>query len=110
MKKYLSIALLIAALSPLSAFSEENPEFVISIKDHKFNPSDITIPADKKVKLIVKNEDSTPEEFESYDLNREKIINGKSQAVIFVGPLKPGEYKYFGEFNQDTAQGKIIVK
>jgi hypothetical protein len=82
----------------------------ISIKDHKFNPSEITIPAKTKVKLLIKNLDPTPEEFESHSMHREKIIPGNSQAVIFIGPLSPGTYKFFGEFNEKTAQGRVIVK
>ena len=74
------------------------------------NPSELQIPAGQKVKLVVDNQDSTPEEFESHSLNREKIIPGNSKATIFIGPLKPGTYEFFGEFHQETAQGKIIVK
>ena len=59
---------------------------------------------------MVKNQDATPEEFESYELNREKVIPGNTQAIIFVGPLPPGIYPFFGEFFPKTAQGKIIVK
>jgi len=70
----------------------------------------VEIPVDTKVKLIVKNEDKTPEEFESHDFKREKIIPGGTTAKILVGPLKAGEYKFFGEFNPKTAQGKLVVK
>lgn len=82
----------------------------ILIKDHRFEPSEFKIPAHTKIKLIVKNLDATPEEFESHDLNREKIIGGGREAVIFIGPLKPGVYRFFGEFNEDTAQGRIVVE
>ncbi|MFT5425684.1 MAG: plastocyanin [Gammaproteobacteria bacterium] len=88
----------------------ERPVFEVSIKDHHFVPDTIEIPAGTKIKLLVKNLDPTPEEFESHELNREKIIAGNSEAKIFLGPLDPGEYGFFGEFNEDTAQGKIIVK
>ena len=84
--------------------------YVIVIKDHRMNPSELQIPAGQKVKLLVDNQDSTPEEFESHSLNREKIIPGNAKATIFIGPLKPGIYEFFGEFHQETAQGKIIVK
>ena len=87
-----------------------DPTFEIAIRDHRFVPSEITIPAGQKVKLIVKNEDPTPEEFESKKLNREKVIPGRSQATIYIGPLKPGEYPFVGEFNEATATGKIVVK
>jgi len=88
----------------------EDPTFEITIKDHKFTPSEISVPAGAKIKLVVKNEDATPEEFESKKLNREKVIAGKSQATIFVGPLKPGEYPFVGEYNEKTAIGKIVAK
>lgn len=99
---FLAVALLSA--SPTLA---ETPEYTIVIKDHKFEPAEVAIPADTKVKLIVDNQDPTPEEFESHDFNREKIIKGNSKATILVGPLKPGSYKFFGEFNEKTAQGVL---
>lgn len=109
MKKHLYLcASLIASLFVAPAMATESIE--ISIKDHKFTPAEITIPAETKVKLIVKNLDATAEEFESHSMHREKIIPGNSQAVIFIGPLAPGSYEFFGEFNQDTAKGRVIVK
>lgn len=86
------------------------PEFTIRIKDHLFFPAELDVPAGQKVRLLVINEDPTPEEFESYELNREKVIPGGTRAVIFIGPLKPGSYPYFGEFYPRTAQGRIIAK
>ena len=44
------------------------------------------------------------------ELNREKIIPGGKEVTVFIGPVKPGRYPFFGEFNQDTAQGVVIVK
>ena len=84
--------------------------YVIVIKDHRMTPEDLQVPAGQKIKLLVDNQDATPEEFESHILNREKIIPGNSKATIFIGPLKPGTYEYFGDFNQATAQGRIIAK
>lgn len=86
------------------------PERQLEIRDHLFIPSELVVPANTKVKLIVYNRDPTPEEFESYELNREKVIMGGQRAVIFIGPLAPGEYPFFGEFNPKTAQGKIIAQ
>lgn len=88
----------------------ETPSFEIRIKDHLFLPEHLTVPANQKIKLLVINEDASPEEFESYELNREKIITGNSKSVIFIGPLSPGVYPFFGEFNPKTAQGIITVE
>ncbi len=85
-------------------------EFQIEIREHLFYPSELVIPAGQKIKLILINLDDTPEEFESYEMNREKVILGNSQGVVFIGPLKSGVYPFFGEFNLKTAQGTIIVE
>ena len=111
----MKLPLALTALTLTTAFAfpvaaDDAPTFEIVIKNHKFEPLTLEVPANKKVKLIVKNQDPTPEEFESYELNREKVIAGNSQAVIFIGPLEPGTYPYFGEFNMATAQGKIVAK
>ena len=111
MKHVLAAATLAAAsILALPVAADDVPTFEITIKNHKFEPPTLEVPANKKIKLIVKNQDATPEEFESYELNREKVIAGNSQAIIFIGPLDPGTYPYFGEFNMATAQGKIIAK
>ena len=86
------------------------PVYEIEIREHLFYPAELTIPAGQKVKLVVLNQDATSEEFESFELNREKVIMGKRKAVIFIGPLRPGRYPYFGEFHPETAQGIIIAE
>lgn len=84
-------------------------EYHLEIKDHLFFPSRIVIPAGEKVKLIVHNLDSTPEEFESFSLNREKVVFGNKKITIFIGPLKPGEYEFVGEYNPNSARGTVVV-
>jgi len=86
------------------------PIIEIELRDHLFYPAEITIPADTKVKLIIINTDNAAEEFESYEMNREKVIPAGSRGVVFIGPLRAGEYPFFGEFFPKTAQGKVIVK
>ncbi len=93
-----------------SAVFAAKPVFELEIKNHLFEPSTLKIPANTKIKLMVYNRDRTPEEFESYELNREKVILGGQKAVIFIGPLEPGRYPYFGEFNPKTAQGEIVAE
>ncbi len=104
-------SLLVAMLFAVTSLAwADDPTFEITIKDHKFTPSEISVPSNTKIKLVVKNDDATPEEFESKKLNREKVIPGKTQATIFVGPLKPGEYPFVGEYHEKTATGKLIAK
>jgi plastocyanin len=94
---------------PLLAMAADEV-YTIQIQNHRFTPAELTVPAGKKIKVLVENKDATPEEFESHELNREKVIAGNGKATIYIGPLAPGKYPYFGEFNMDTAQGVIIAK
>jgi len=84
--------------------------YEIVIENHHFIPSELEVSADEKHRLIVINRDATPEEFESYELNREKIVAGNSRITVFLSPLDAGTYPFFGEFNAETAQGRLIVK
>ena len=85
------------------------PEAVIEIRNHLFIPQSVTVPAGQKVRLVFINHDSTPEEIDSFDLNREKVIFAQSRGVIFIGPLPAGEYGFFGEYHPNSAVGKVIV-
>jgi high-affinity iron transporter len=98
--------MLLAGQTPARA--DELP--VLAFQNHRFVPNRIEVPAGKKFRLQVKNTDSTPDEFESVDLNREKLVTPGQTIVVFLGPLSPGTYKFFGDFHQDTAQGVLVAK
>src|SRR5215469_12614903 len=80
------------------------------IREHKFEPAELSVPAGQKIKLLVENQDATPEEFESNELNREKVVTGKGSITVFLGPLDAGRYPFFGDFHQETAQGVLVVR
>jgi hypothetical protein len=106
--RHVLIIALFAALSGLAHAAD--PEFALTIRDHRFEPSELRVPANKKVKIVIENQDATAEEFDSHALNREKVIPPKAKAPLFIGPLKPGRYPFVGEFNEKTAQGVIIAE
>lgn len=99
----------ISAFAIWPAFAAE-AEFLVQIKDHKFEPSEIAVAANQDFKLVIENTDKTLEEFESNDLKKEKLVGAGKKIIIPIKGLKAGEYKFFGDFHQKTAQGKIIVK
>lgn len=105
MKKICFLALLL----PFSVFATD-ADYSLVIKDHRFQPAELTVPAGSKIKLLIENRDDTPEEFESHALNREKVIAAHGKATLYIGPLEAGRYPFFGEFNEATAQGVIIAK
>jgi hypothetical protein len=93
---------------PSAAYADDLPTLVF--RQHRFVPDHITAPAGTKFRLLVQNADDTADEFESTDLNREKLVPPGQTITVFLGPLSPGEYHFFGDFHQDTAQGVLVVK
>lgn len=102
--------LLLSALLMAGFCWADTPTFNLSIKDHKFSPADLTIPANTKVKFLVKNLDKTPAEFESDDFKAEKVVPAGKEVTIFVGPLKPGKYEFHDEYNEAASKTFLIAK
>lgn len=107
--KHFTLYSLVFGAAMLASTAAQANDYVITLKDKQFSPKELMIPADTKVKIIVKNQNATPAEFESHSLKREKIIGGKGQAIVLLGPLKAGKYEYFDEFQAGTT-GHIVVK
>lgn len=116
-KVFMAVAAVFFAFS-FAAQAEEKPqtgasqsgEYVLTLKDHKFSPAELEIPAGQKVKLVVKNLDATSAEFESHDLGREKVVAANGDITLFVGPLSAGKYSYFDDFHRETTTGVVVVK
>jgi plastocyanin len=104
--KTLLLSLLLIPVTVLGA----DAELTVVIKDNRFTPAELHVPAGKRVKLVVDNQDAAPEEFESYELNREKVISASSRGFVFIGPLDPGRYPIFGDFHRETARGVIVAE
>ncbi len=85
-------------------------EVEIRLENHLFTPSEIHVPKDTKIKLIIYNLDPTVEEFDSPSLKREKILRSKSKTNIILAPLSVGRYDFVGEFHEDTAKATVIVE
>ena len=103
-------ALFLAAAPAMVPAAHAADELTITIRDHKFEPTELRVPAGKRITLTVVNDDATAEEFESRPLKVEKVIAGKSKAVVRFGPLKPGRYPFEGEFHSTTAKGVVIAE
>jgi plastocyanin len=97
----------LALAAPVNA--AEETEVTIEIKDHKFSPAEVKVPAGTRVTLTVKNNDAMPEEFESHPLGVEKVIAGNASATIRLKPLDKGTYAFVGEYHEDTAKGTLIA-
>lgn len=103
-----SLATILAQSS--AALAEDMPTFQLIAKNGRFYPETIEAPAGKKFRIAIRNEGPGPEEFESIELRKETVLApGVTRTLVFA-PMKPGTYKFFGEFHLDTANGQIVVK
>ena len=106
-------ALLIAAALTVfaaGARADETYTTTITIRDHRFEPSELHVPAGKRVLLTIVNADPLSEEFNSPTLKVEKVIAGNSQGVVRFGPLDPGRYEFVGEYHDATAKGQVVAE
>jgi plastocyanin len=103
----LAMALAVLGAPGVNALAQE---FNLVIRNHKFEPEEIRVPAGKRVSVYVTNEDTTPEEFDSSALKVEKVIAGRSKALVRIGPLDAGRYEFMGEFHAETAKGVVIAE
>ena len=104
------ISLLVFGTLLVPSAQAAESEVALVIHNHRFSPTEVKVAANQRIKLQVHNQDGTPEEFESHSLNREKLIPAGTKVVIYIGPLKPGRYDFFGEFNPATAKGVVVAE
>jgi hypothetical protein len=106
----LSLAILagLFAICNLAFAADESPAILV-IHNQQFDPNKLTLPAGTKIKIVIRNLDDLPAEFESSDLSREVIVAGHGEVTIYIGPLEPGNYQFFNDFNHEM-QGTIVAK
>ncbi len=100
----------IGLILPLHVNAGELPTYALSVENGHFTPETVSVAAGQRFKIVVTNKGSGPEEFESLELRKETVLApGVTRALVFA-PLKPGIYKFFGDFHPDTAKGQIVAK
>ncbi|MDR3422304.1 MAG: cupredoxin domain-containing protein [Xanthobacteraceae bacterium] len=105
---FLLFAVLAAPGAPARA--DEAYAATITIRDHRFDPAELRVPAGRRIAVTVINTDPRSEEFDSAALKVEKVIAGKSQGVVHISPLNPGIYEFIGEYHEDTAKGRMVAE
>lgn len=76
----------------------------------RFSPQTISVPANQPFRIRLFNASKEAIEFESFKLNREKVVGRGETVTIFLPALKPGRYDFYDDFHQDVPQGTIDVK
>jgi hypothetical protein len=100
---------LVCALAATAVAALAAETVTLTIKNHSFVPSEVSVPAGERFRIEVENQDPTPAEFESNDLRVEKIVVPGGKIAVTAGPLKPGIYKFFDDYHPDTAKGTMTA-
>jgi plastocyanin len=92
-----------------SAVAADQGGVTLTLKNHQFAPAHFTVPAGQKVRIVLVNQDPATEEFDSHDLQVEQVVTPMGRITFTIGPLRPGDYSFMGEFHAATAQGRITA-
>ena len=107
---HVCVLLALGCALPATAVPARAAEAVtLTLKNHQFAPSEVSVAAGERFRIEVENQDSTPAEFESADLRVEKIVVPGGKIAVMAGPLKPGIYKFFDDYHPDTATGTMTA-
>src|SRR5258706_7944622 len=98
-------ALALTAAGPAAA----ETTVTLTLKDHRFTPAEITVPAGEPIHIVLINQDAATEEFDSGDLMVEELVTPHSQTNFTVGPLDAGTFAFMGEYHAKTARGRITA-
>lgn len=107
-KQYWAACILLAMSASLQA--AELLTFKLEMKDGTLKPARIEVPAGQKIKIEIHNTGTSPVEFESIQLRKEKVLAPGASSFVVIAPMQPGEYKFFDEFHMATGQGVIVAK
>src|ERR1700754_606240 len=108
--KTVLLATVVCALTAAGARAQTATEIQLSYKDKKFDPAEISAPANTPIVIKLKNLDGKAMELESKTLHVEKVVAGNTDATINVRAQKPGRYEFFDEYNEKVARGALVVK
>jgi hypothetical protein len=97
------------ALLTIPAFADDAP-VALTLKDHRFTPAEIHVKANTPTQILLTNQDSSAEEFDSSTLHVEKVVPGGEKGMVRLRPLAPGRYAFMGEYHSDTAKGVVIAE
>jgi len=102
-------AVVLLAGPSVAARADEPLVFSLTLKNHRFQPDHLEVPAGQRFRIQLTNNDDTTDEFESYDMKFEKIVVPGGTITVRAGPLHPGTYKFFDDYHPDSATGTVTA-
>lgn len=107
--RHIAVALLCALLS-YNVSAAEAFTVQLEMKDGALIPSTLTVPANTRIRIEVHNSGSSPAEFESTQLRKEKVLAPGAKSVVVIARLRPGQYTFFDDFHLDHPAGLVIAE
>lgn len=105
-----ALVLLATVALTAAATAQDLPVFRIVMKDGRFSPERLEVPAGKRLKLVLKNEGRGPAEFENLSMRVEKVLAPGVTSFVVLHALKPGEYRFVDEFRPDGGSLTLVAK
>jgi hypothetical protein len=108
--KVFLISGLLFAIIRLAASDALDQVFEIRFERHRFTPQSLVVPAGRQLRIRVVNLTAETIEFESFKLNREKVIEPGKTVMVDLRPLKAGSYDFYDDFHADVPEGEIVAR
>jgi plastocyanin len=102
--------ILLFAGAPAFAASAQDDVVELRYENRKFIPQSLDVPANRSFRIKIVNGSKEAIEFESFKLNREKVVGPGETVTVTVPALKPGSYDFYDDFHRDVTEGKIVAK
>ena len=112
MKERIAVFSMIVFVTVVFSGSARGEDKVVELRfeNRRFTPQTITVPANQSLTLRITNASGDPIEFESFKLNREKVVGPGETVTVRLPALRPGSYDFYDDFHQDVPTGSIIAK
>ena len=111
---HIKIAIVAAAgllgLASWSAARADEAPNKVKFADGHFEPASLKVSAGTPVVLTVTNNAAAAIEFESFELNRERVVQPGETITVKLPKLDPGQYHFFDDFHSEVPQGTIVAQ
>lgn len=86
------------------------PSFLVEVRDGRFTPGRIEIPARRRVRIELVNHGPGPLEFENDEMGIEKVLGAGGRSFVVLPPLQPGRHEISDEFNPITGVLEVLAR